>query len=275
MIRIIRIATRLLAKALTGPPPAIAVSSIKAGLVPCRLYSPSDADDHPPLLFFHGGGFLSCGLDTHDVLCRRLALASGLRVLAVSYRLAPEHPAPTQLDDALEACHWALSEPAALGGNSRTIMMGGDSAGGYLAARCSLALNQNSQAVVRQLLLYPLISLAHTDWNGAGAGRLASAFIRRQLGSPDAYPSLLQSDLSGMPDTLLISGGRFDPVSHSNLEFAAALRTAGLPVDHLVLPNLFHGALNAERLSSAAGTAIAYAGTGLRQQANRLDQRIG
>lgn len=153
------------ARYLDGARPEVCVEPVVAGACAARLYRPHEGDGGPPLLFFHGGGFVSCGIETHDGLCRRLAHVSGCRIVSVGYRLAPEHPAPAQLEDAIGACRWALSSPACLGSTDR-IFVGKDSAGGYLAARCAAALNlERPGAIAAQLLFYPLVGLDPRGWS--------------------------------------------------------------------------------------------------------------
>lgn len=214
-----------------------------------RLYEHPDSGEQRPLLFFHGGGFISCGLDTHDTICRRLAATSGLRVLAVDNRLAPEHPAPAQLEDAIRACRWALDESDEIGGGSGRIFVAGDSAGGYLALRCSAALNSDHQRVAGLLLFYPLMHLDTRAWRERAwkparwVGRLAVALMRRQLG-PMAYPPLSPNELLRMPSTTILSGNAFDPVHDDCADLTARLKTADIAADHIVFPRLFHGELN-------------------------------
>ena len=143
------------------PPPVAAVRDLHTdGGVPLRLYRPVDAGDDavvkPALVYFHGGGWTIGDLDTHDVLCRQLCAAAGIVVVAVDYRLAPEHRFPAAVDDCLAATRWVRREAAALGIDPTRLAVGGDSAGGNLAAVVALTLRDAGDAALTfQLLIYP------------------------------------------------------------------------------------------------------------------------
>jgi acetyl esterase len=251
----------MLSHLLAGDVLAVPATPLTVMAMSARLYTPIQKRAGPPILFFHGGGFVSCDLDTHDALCRRLAQASGLRVLAPAYRLAPEHPAPAQVEDAVEACRWALRESALLENGTGKIIVAGDSAGSYLAVQCSLALNRQQQNVAAQLLFYPLLGmdLEHghrSHWPcSRWLHRMAMAFIREHIGAK-GYPSLLSTALGDLPKTIVVSGRTLDPVFSDNKAFATLLKMSGVPVEHIILPHLFHGALNVARLSRTARRAI-------------------
>jgi len=268
-IRLLRRATRSLGVAFGGRLPDIAVTTLDAGGRLARLYQPLGSEAYPPVLFFHGGGYVSCDLDTHDSLCRQLAMASGLRFVSVDYRLAPEHPAPAQLDDALAACRWALAEPAALGGNSASIAVAGDSAGAYLAARCCAVLNGARRPVVAQLLLYPFLQMEPGQWSkpafhpARAVGRVAAGSIRGHLGT-DGYPPILSFDLTAMPPTVLVSGRALDPIRADAAAFAEQLRRTGTPLVHTEYPTLIHGAFSVSGLSRRWERAAVEAGLALR-----------
>lgn len=192
---------------------------------------------------------MACDLDTHDWLCSRLADKSGLPVISVGYRLAPEHPAPIQFEDALMACRHVLD----LVGAGGQIIVSGDSAGAYLAARCALELNANTKQVIGQILFYPLC-----DMSDQGDGRVASfakRIIRRAIGSVQ-YAALRTFDLSKLPPGLVIVGGALDPVRHSAKAFVEAARSKDVATDITIVPRLFHGALNVPLISKAAEYAV-------------------
>ena len=257
--RLLRLAVNALSACFGRRVPGGAVTPLRIGAMPARLYLPPNPRPGPPIVFLHGGGFVSCSLETHDGLCRRLALTSGLRVIAPAYRLAPEHPAPAQLEDALAACRWVLGNPAELGAPASQFILSGDSAGGYLAVRCAMALNQHAPSVAAQVLFYPLITLdAERETRPSPPGPIEQTilgFMRTQLG-PASYPSLLSLDLTNLPRTTLISGQSLDPVYPTNQAFAAALKSAAIPVEHHKFPHLFHGALNLDHLSRSARLAV-------------------
>jgi acetyl esterase len=216
-----------------------------------RYYEPPTPIDAPILLFFHGGGFVCCDIDTHHTVCVALALASGLRIISVDYRLAPEAPFPTQLDDARAACAWALQNAEKFGARPGVISVSGDSAGAYLAARMAMELNRDRPGTVAlQLLLYPLVHVDDALWaqeelrNFRFLGRIASLYIARALGA-EPMQSLLDCDPAGSPTTIMAGGTLFDPVSRDTRVYAKALRDAGVRVVERDYPFLMHGGLNA------------------------------
>jgi acetyl esterase len=221
------------------------------GPIPVRLYTPAGAAKPSPLLvYFHGGGWVIGDLETHDAHCRRLAAFSGARILAVDYRLAPEHPFPAGHDDALAATRWAFDHAAEIGADPARIGVGGDSAGGNLAA--SVAIDMRGDAARRlkfQLLIYPATTPAEPT-----ASRLAldgpvltasvMAFFEKALataGHPDwrrAAPAQV-GDLSGLPAALVVTAG-FDPLQDEGRDYVRALVAAGVPADHLHYSDLVH-----------------------------------
>jgi len=248
-IRLLRTTVEAMARRFGGVGPDLATRSFAIDGLPMRLYEPDGSRGRPPLIFFHGGGFITCGLDSHDAVCRRLAAASGLRILAVDYRLAPEHPAPAQLEDAIRACRWVLDDPDEIRGGSVRIFVAGDSAGGYLALRCAAAMHADDPRVAGLLLIYPLVHLDPRAWGkhawkpGRWVGRVAVSVMRRQLGQAE-YPPLSRDELERMPRTVIISGNALDPVHDDCVDLAAHLKASGVAADHIMFPRLFHGALN-------------------------------
>ena len=139
-----------------GVQPIGAVRDLEVEGLPARLYTPTNAVEPTGLLvFFHGGGFYVGGLDSHDAPCRVLAEQAGVRVLAIDYRLAPEHPFPAAYDDAVTAYRWATKNAESLGADPARLAVGGDSAGGNLAAGVALAAAREGLPLAFQLLVYP------------------------------------------------------------------------------------------------------------------------
>ena len=231
--------------------------------------SPEPGGPHPLLVYYHGGGFTYGDLDTHDGACRILCRHAGAHVLAVDYRLAPEHPFPAAVQDACAAFTWAQENAAALGADPCRIAVGGDSAGGNLAAVVSqLAAREGGPAPVLALLIYPatdftrhrrsrdlfgegfLLSEAEMDWfetNYLGPGR-------RHAHDPRASP-LLAEDLSGLPPTLVVTAA-FDPLRDEGEEYARALREAGTPVMLRRFPGFIHGFVTAAGISRGSRDAL-------------------
>jgi acetyl esterase len=232
------------------------------GDIRARYYEPENATNAPLLVYFHGGGFVCCDIDTHDSVCSWLAKSSGGRVLSVGYRLAPEARFPSQLEDTRAACAWAFQNAQRLGAPPDRIALAGDSAGAYLAATNALEINRaNPGALALQVLLYPLIHVQDSLWadeelrNFRFLGRVACLYIARSLGA-EALPSLLDVDVSAAPPAIIAGGGPMDPVRNDVKAFAQKLREAGVAVTERKYPVLMHGGLNFTAYSKTATTAL-------------------
>jgi acetyl esterase len=236
-------------------PPGVEVRDLEVaggdGPVPARLYTPAGAANPSGLLvYFHGGGFVIGDLETHDAHCRRLAAFSGQRVLAVDYRLAPENPFPAGHDDALAATRWAFDHAADLGADPARIGVGGDSAGGNLAASVSIDLRgDETRRLKLQLLLYPALwpaqlTASRQERDGPVLSKAAMAFFEASLafaGHPMAHrvSPAQAKDLSGLPRAWIATAGH-DPLEHEGRDYAAALSAAGTPAHHASYPALVH-----------------------------------
>lgn len=222
------------------------------GPLNARLYRPEGGERlRPGLVFFHGGGFVLCDLDTHDELCRRLAATSGAVVVSVDYRLAPQHRFPAQLTDAIEATRWIIAHAAELGLDPARLAVGGDSAGGYLSAATAAHLNEERPgAIVLQLLIYPIFHIDETICEAEAlaafrfAGRVVTKFVQRQLlEAGSAAPAPGGEDVAHAPPTIMVSGG-LDPIRTEAEGYAAAMKAAGRPVTELHFPTMMHGMLS-------------------------------
>ena len=227
---------------------------IVAGSTPARLYTPIGLPEGSPLLvFLHGGGWVVGSLDSHDNTCRFLAETSGARVLSVDYRLAPEHPFPAGVQDALAAFDHAVTHAEELGADPTLVAIGGDSAGGNLAAVVShQRVRSGGPAPVFALLFYPAVDLTtrRPSRERYAEGRFLTDadmtwFEGHYLPDPadraDPRASvLLAEDLSGFPPTYLATAG-FDPLRDDGEAFAARLREFGVPVALRRHPDLMHG----------------------------------
>jgi acetyl esterase len=242
-----------------------------AGVIAARHYRPTTGGAAAPLLvFLHGGGWVLGDLDSHDSACRLISREAGVHVLAVDYRRAPEHRAPAALDDALAAYRWAREHAGDLGADTRRVAVGGDSAGGNLAAVLTrVARDAGDPLPCLQWLIYPL-----TDMRGETRSRslLGDGFLLTKhdtewfqdtyLGpsgldrtDPLASP-LLADDLSGLPPALVVTAG-FDPLRDEGAQYAARLREAGVTVDHRQLPSMTHGFMNLNVLGGGVARANA------------------
>jgi len=260
-------------------PPAVAeVRDLRTGDgVPLRLYRPSADGVHPVLVYFHGGGWTIGDLDTHDVLCRQLCVAAGVAVAAVDYRLGPEHRFPAAVDDCVAATRWLQREGPALGLDSARLALGGDSAGGNLAAVVALALRDAGDAAPAfQLLVYPATDMraaapSHTH-NGQGYLLTADsvAYYRGQyIADPASWSDwraspLLAADLSRLPPALVLTAG-FDPLRDEGREYADALSAAGNRVQYVCFERQVHGFITMSRVIDEARTAVALCGAVLRE----------
>jgi acetyl esterase len=221
------------------------------GFIPVRLYTPPEAERPGPcLVYFHGGGWVIGDLDTHDAHCRRLASFSGSRVLAVDYRLAPENPFPAGHDDALAATRWAFDHAPEIGVDPARIGVGGDSAGGNLAA--SVAIDLRADPVRRlkfQLLIYPATTPAERTasreaLDGPVLSKAVMIFFEQALAASGRADALRAApaqvtDLSGLPRALVVTAG-FDPLQDEGRDYAQALKAAGVEATHLHYPALVH-----------------------------------
>ena len=220
--------------------------------VPVRIYRPESDGPHPTVVYFHGGGFVLGGLDTHDDVCRHVCAGTEAVVVAVDYRRAPEHPFPAAIEDGYAAVEWAAANPGELGGNGRVAAMG-DSAGGTLAAVVSLlARDRDGPDLAHQTLVYPAVEPGRDrpSWTeNLGAGYLTEAdfdwFEDCYYGSdlhdanPYAYPMAAASHADLPPATVVTAG--FDPLRDEGAAYAEALADAGVPVTHRNYDDVAHG----------------------------------
>jgi len=237
------------------------------GPLRARIYRPEGDGPVPALVFFHGGGFVIGDIDTHDDQARLLCRDAGVVVLSVDYRLAPEHPFPAGYDDCLAATRWAGDNLAALGGDDR-LAVGGDSAGGNLAAAVALACRDGGPRLAAQLLIYPGVDfepdapfpsrvdnadgyfLTVDDMTWFGDHYLPPGADRR-----DPRAAVLHApDLGGVAPAVLATA-EFDPLRDEGDAYAAALAAAGVPVVHHRYDGLIHGFFGLGVVSPAAAAA--------------------
>lgn len=239
------------------------------GGLAARFYRPKGAGaEGGALLYFHGGGFVHGDLETHDALCRRLAAASRLRVMAIDYRLAPEHPYPAQIDDGETAARWLLAHLADFGVAPGQLLIGGDSAGGYIAVAVTALMRREAPSpFAGQVLIYPLLQVDDALWSSSRfedarmIGRLAVSYIRNWLQAGDGgIPSLLDHDPAGSPPTLIATGGPLDPCRPDARAYGDALAAAGVSVRMLGYSTLPHGFGNLTHALKGARAAVAEIG---------------
>ncbi len=247
------------------------------GALLARLFRPHGAPAAqrlPVLLWFHGGGWTLGDVASYDPLCRTLANASGVAVFSVNYRLAPEHPFPAAVEDACFALDWLAAHGAELGLDTLRIGIGGDSAGGNLAAVATLAARDANWPPIRlQCLVYPATDLTSTRASHAAYGEgflLDEATVRWFLQGylPDSEPAqwrvspLNAAWLGGLPPALLVTAA-CDPLTDDCIAYADALAQAGAAVERLHVPGMIHGFLALGKIFPQAGETIARIGIAL------------
>jgi acetyl esterase/lipase len=271
--------------AFTGPQVHVAVDDLSipgpAGQMAARHYRPAAPEPTPLLVFYHGGGWTIGDLDTHDALCRLTCRHADIHVLSIDYRLAPEHPAPAAVDDAYAAFQWAHQHAGDLGAIPGKVAVGGDSAGGNLAAVVS-QLARDDVLPVLQWLIYPrtdftaqtrslslfadgfLLTKRDVDW-----------FEAQYLGGSVVEPTdprvspLLAGTLSGLPPALIATAG-FDPLRDEGDRYATALRAAGTAVDLRSVGSVTHGFASLFPLGGGCATATTELVSALRAHLSRV-----
>jgi acetyl esterase len=282
---------------LVDPPGTEAIGGVREhlmtvsdGHISLRIYSPlgEPARVLPGILFFHGGGWVAGSLETHDGLCRRLSNETGCRVIAVDYRLAPTHPFPYGLADAIAALNTVTQNPKAFGIDPQRLGVAGDSAGGTLAAvLCRMARDAGGPAIAFQLLLCPIL-----DVHGESAARrelaegyfLDSETLRRdlELYVPDGVEMsdvrlspLCAEEFSGLPPAF-IHTGQFDPFGDEGEEYAQKLGGFGVAVHGRAHPGMIHYFYCMPRMIPYANEAMRIIGSEIRYAVKlpQLERRV-
>jgi acetyl esterase len=275
----------LAARPATNPAPPklarVAPLSIAAphGAIAARVYVPKTlrtTDELAPcLVFFHGGGWVIGDLESHDVVCRTLAHEGALIVISIDYRLAPEHKFPAAVDDAIAAATWIADSAKSLGIDAARLSVGGDSAGGNLAAVVALAARDgNGPNIAGQVLIYPAtdFSRKHPSHHEPETSILLTHsaigwFMNHYIGGGDindwrASPARAET-LAGLPPAYVLTAGA-DPLRDEGDEYAARLKEAGVPVTYRHFPGQFHGFFTMGRLLPQANVAAREIGAWLK-----------
>ena len=259
------------------PADRIAMQDVDAGGVPARIYRREEATGaEPVLVFYHGGGYIACGIDSHERLCARLARLGECAVVSVDYRLAPEHAFPAAVDDALAAARWVAEHGADHGLDTGRMMLGGDSAGGTLATVTAMRIrDEGGPAILHQLLIYP-----GTDMTGdypstrefAKGYFLDAEFTELCLSAylpdaadrahPWASPALAEK-LADVPPATIITA-ECDPLRDGGRVYAERLRAAGVSAEYVEYPGVFHGFISMFGTIAEADQAVAKAAEVLR-----------
>ena len=251
--------------------------------VSVRVYHPHAAQSHqalPGLVYLHGGGWTLGDLDTHDVLCRSLCLQAGIVVVSVDYRMGPEHKFPAAYDDTVAAFNWTVAHAASLGIDASRIAIGGDSAGGNLAAAACLGLRGQSVQPALQLLIYPATIMWQdtASYHANGKGYMLTKesiayytenYLRNREDAKDwrASPQLADSH-AGLPPAFVMTAG-FDPLRDEGLMYADALSKAGVSSQYICFERQIHGFITMGRVMQEANTAVSLCASALKANLHR------
>jgi len=237
---------------------------------PARHYLPSAPEAAAPgplLVYFHGGGWIEGGLDSHDAPCRRLAEQSGIPVLALTYRLGPEHPYPAAHDDAEEGFRWVVDHAGELGADPHRLGVGGDSAGGNLAAAVALAAARDGVPLAWQLLIYPCTDLERNTQSlrlfGEGfylttqfMDRADEAYLPRAEDRRDPRASMIHAEVpAGLAPAYVVTAG-FDPLRDEGEAYARRLADAGATVELQRFTDQIHGFVNIVGIRGSSRAAV-------------------
>jgi acetyl esterase len=255
--------------------------------LPVRIYTPAGNGPFAGLVFFHGGGWVIGGIDTHDNLCRSIANAAGCVVVSVEYRLAPEHKFPAAVDDAYAATCWTVEQADRLGIDRHRIAVGGDSAGGNLAAVVALmARDRKNPSLALQVLLYPITD---RDLSTPSYLKYADGYLLTRDGmawfwnhylpagvSPDQpYVSPLRAgDLRGLAPALVITA-ECDPLCDEGNAYARRLEEAGVQVTLSCYPGMIHGFVRRNRLLDHGQRGLEEMAAALRAMQSVADEGSG
>ena len=273
-------------RSVTQPAPAevAQVHELQAGgphgSIPLRLYRPlgsAETETLPVLVYYHGGGWTIGDLDTHDSLCRELANGAGCAVISIDYRMGPEHRFPAAVDDCLAATRWVHANAEALHLDAARLAVGGDSAGGNLAAVISIAARESGDLPIAfQLLIYPATDQHRTAASHAenAQGYLLTTdtmdyFTGHYIADAAQYEDwraspLLHENLANLPPALVLTAG-FDPLRDEGKAYAERLTAAGNQASYVCFDRQIHGFITMGRLIDEANTAVGLCAAELRR----------
>ena len=265
----------------TDAPPSIKkvenrIANVGGAKLPVRIYTPEGNGPLPILVFFHGGGWVIGDLDTHDGPCRALANGVGCVVISVDYRLAPEHKFPTAAEDCYGATKWAAMNAASFGGDPTRIAVGGDSAGGNLAAAVAqMATDRGAPTLKYQLLIYPVTNYAYDtgSYKSNGEGYLLTKgsmewfwnhYLRNPNDGENPYASPLRGQrLSNLPPAWVFTA-EFDPLRDEGEAYAKRMKDAGVTVEYTEYKGMIHGFFSLGHIFDQGKKAVADACTKLK-----------
>jgi len=258
------------------PEPVFAVEDVDADGVPARVYRPSSDPSLPVIVYFHGGGWTIGSVEQFDPVTRQVANAAKAVVVSVDYRLAPEHPFPTPLDDCWRALNWAAEHADTFGGDGSRLAVMGDSAGGNLAAVCALlARDAGGPALAMQVLVYPVVDadFETASYHANGRGHVLTLDDMHWFfscytkdGTADRtdwrISPLRSADLHGVAPAIVVTA-EYDPLRDEGDEYARRLEAAGVPVLHLQYDGMIHAFFGLSAAFDASRDAIARIGDAL------------
>ena len=250
---------------------------VEGGEITVRLYAPAGVGPHPVLVFYHGGGWVIGDLYTHDGLCRSIVNAAGCAVASVDYRLAPEFKFPVAVEDSYTALKWVAANGPRLGLDSARLAVGGDSAGGNLAAVMALlARDRRGPRILLQVLVYPVTNY---DFGAKSYVENATGYVlttedmrwfwrhylsREEQGQEVTASPLRAKSLADLPPALVMTAG-CDPLRDEGDAYAARLRDSGVPVTLTQYPGMFHGFMRMTRILDQARAGLDEVATALRK----------
>jgi acetyl esterase len=250
---------------------------VTGGEITVRVYRPAGVGPHPVLVFYHGGGWVIGDLYTHDGICRSIVNAAGCAVASVDYRLAPEFKYPTPVDDSYAGLLWVVANATRLGLDAARVAVGGDSAGGNLAAVMALmARDRRGPRLLLQILIYPVTNY---DFNTVSYRENATGFVlstedmrwfwrhylsREEQGREPLVSPLLAKSLADLPPALVITAG-CDPLRDEGEAYAGRLRDAGVAVTLTQYSGMFHGFLRMTRILDQSRILLDEIATALRK----------
>ena len=250
---------------------------VEGGEITVRLYAPAGVGPHPVLVFYHGGGWVIGDLYTHDGLCRSIVNAAGCAVASVDYRLAPEFKFPVAVEDSYTALKWVAANGPRLGLDAARLAVGGDSAGGNLAAVMALlARDRRGPRILLQVLVYPVTNY---DFGAKSYVENATGYVlttedmrwfwrhylsREEQGQEVTASPLRAKSLADLPPALVMTAG-CDPLRDEGDAYAARLRDSGVPVTLTQYPGMFHGFMRMTRILDQARAGLDEVATALRK----------
>jgi acetyl esterase/lipase len=212
------------------------------GDIRVRMYRPDGASNRPVLVYFHGGGWVVGSIESHDGVARHLCRFGRCVVVSVDYRLAPEHPFPAAVEDAWAAAAWVSEHAREIGGDSRRLAVGGDSAGGNLSAVVAQRARAVGLRLAQQLLVYPVLDCMLSPGASNEYGYWVRNYLQAEMDATDIDASPLRAgDLRGVAPAVILSCGP-DPLLEQAEVYARRLLESGVQVEHIVYPALIHGA---------------------------------